>query len=96
MTGWCTAFIFKIFFLAINQSQKNHILPLYKEAGTLLVPMIVLIKHLIFGGGILLCFLELMALEVIVLNIGVVIAMLLRVKEDWHAALFCVLFFSFF
>ena len=95
-TGWCTAFIFQIFFLAVNQSQKNHILPLYKQAGALLVPLIVLIKQLVFGGGLMLYLLELMALEVLVLNIGVVFAMLLMAKEDWHIALFGVLFFSFF
>ena len=96
LTGWCTAFIFQIFFLAVNQSKQNTTFPLYKEAAALFVPVIVLIKQLVFGGGLLLYILELMALEVIVLNIGVVITILLMAKDDWYAALFGTLFFSLF
>ncbi len=96
LTGWCTAFIFQVFFLAVNQSNKNRALPLYRDIGALIVPLIVLIKQLVSGGGLMLYIIELMALEVIVLNIGVVITVLFMAKNDWYAAFFGALFFSLF
>lgn len=96
LTGWCTAFIFQVFFIAVNQSNKNNTLPLYKEAGALFLPVLVLIKQIAYGGGFMLYILELMAIEVLVLNIGVIIAMVLMAKDDWQGALFGSVFFSLF
>ncbi len=94
LTGWIMAFIFQIFFIAVNQSNQNHSLPLYKEAGALLLPILVLIKQLIFGGGIMLYIIELMALEVLVLIVGAIIAMIAGVKSDIRVAILGIVFFS--
>lgn len=96
LTGWITAFIFQVFFIAVNQSNKNNSLPLYKEAGALLLPFLVLLKQLLNGGGLMLYIIELMAIEILVLNLGVIITLLILAKKDIQAALFGAVFFSAF
>ena len=80
----------------MNQSNALTHSPLYRATAALVPPVLILLRQLIYGGGLIQYFIELFIIEVLLLNFAVTVAMLSKIKEDWAMALFGFLMFGSF